>query len=162
MYRTDKYIKKLLRIFLLYNKISFMNELLNRLINYFPGVIWTDFTDSKGTENFWELLENINTQTENSKTFLLKLFEYNKINTENSRKEIFKYMLPDEESVKKIPQEFFDKQNNTFQAILDYEEMLFLKELINILNIKESDFINYLTALFRFYIFGQRTNTYGM
>ena len=142
MYRTDKYIKKLLRIFLLYNKISFMNELLNRLINYFPGVIWTDFTDSKGTENFWELLENINTQTENSKTFLLKLFEYNKINTENSRKEIFKYMLPDEESVKKIPQEFFDKQNNTFQAILDYEEMLFLKELINILNIKESDLSN--------------------
>lgn len=142
MCRTDKYIKKLLRIFLLYNKISFMNELLNRLINYFPGVIWTDFTDSKGTENFWELLEYINTQTENSKTFLLKLFEYNKSNSENSKKETFKYMLPGEEFVKKIPQEFFDKQNNTFQAILDYEEMLFLKELINILNIKESDLSN--------------------
>ncbi|MBQ7905151.1 MAG: hypothetical protein IJ361_05260 [Spirochaetaceae bacterium] len=119
-----------------------MNELLNRLINYFPGVIWTDFTDSKGTENFWELLEYINTQTENSKTFLLKLFEYNKSNSENSKKETFKYMLPGEEFVKKIPQEFFDKQNNTFQAILDYEEMLFLKELINILNIKESDLSN--------------------
>lgn len=142
MYRTDKYVKKLLQIFLLCNKISFMNELLNRLSNYFPGVIWIDFTDSKGIENFWEILEDINTQTENPKTFLLKLFKYQKNNAENTKKEIFKYMLPGEEFVKKIPQEFFDKQNNTFQAILDYEEMLFLKELINILNIKESDLSN--------------------
>ena len=142
MCRTDKYIKNLLQIFLLCNKISFMNRvkiLIDRLFESFPGVIWSDFWNSKGTENFWELLEYINIQTENSKTFLLKLFEYNKINSENSRKEIFKYMLPEEEFLKEIPQEYFDKQNNAFQAILDYEEMLFLKKLINILNIKESD-----------------------
>ena len=92
MYRTDKYLKKLLQIFLLCNKIFIMNELLNKLTNYFPGVIWDDFTDSKGTETFWDLLENINAQTENSKIFLLKLFEYNKINSENSRKETFNYI----------------------------------------------------------------------
>lgn len=142
MYKNDKCNKKLLRIFFLCNKIYIMNELLNKLTNYFPGVIWFDFSESKGIETFWELLEDINTQTESSKTFLLKLFEYNKSNSENSKKETFKYMLPGEEFVKKIPQEFFDKQNNTFQAILDYEEMLFLKELINILNIKESDLSN--------------------
>lgn len=142
MYRTDKYVKNLLQIFLLCNKISFMNELLNKLTNYFPGVIWIDFTDSKGIENFWEILEDINTQTENPKTFLLKLFKYNKINSENSRKETFYYMLPKEEFVKEIPQEYFNKQINAFQAILDYEEVLFLKELINVLNIKESDLLN--------------------
>lgn len=139
MCRTDKYIKNLLQIFLLCNKIFIMNELLNKLTNYFPGVIWDDFTDSKGTETFWDLLENINAQTENSKIFLLKLFEYNKINSENSRKETFKYMLPGEEFVQKIPQEYFDKQNNVFQAILDYDEKMFLKELMNVLNIKDLD-----------------------
>ena len=122
-----------------------MNEiktLIDRLLKIFPGIIWTDFTDSKGTESFWELLEDINTHTENPKIFLLKLFEYNKINSENSRKETFYYMLPKEEFVKEIPQEYFNKQINAFQAILDYEEVLFLKELINVLNIKESDLLN--------------------
>ena len=74
-----------------------MNEiktLIDRLLEIFPGIIWTDFTDSKGTETFWKLLEDINAQTENSKTFLLKLFEYNKSNSENSRKDTFYYMLP--------------------------------------------------------------------
>lgn len=142
MYRTDKYVKNLLQIFLLCNKISFMNELLNKLTNYFPGVIWIDFTDSKGIENFWEILEDINTQTENPKTFLLKLFKYQKNNAENTKKEIFKYMLPEETFVKEIPQEYFDKQNNSFQSILDYEEVLFLKELIDSLKINESDLSN--------------------
>ena len=122
-----------------------MNEikiLIDRLLEIFPGVIWTDFTDSKGTETFWELLEDINAQTENSKTFLLKLFEYNKSNSENSRKGTFYYMLPEEKFIKEIPQEFFDKQNNSFQAILDYEEMLFFKELMNVLEIKEMFFSN--------------------
>ena len=142
MYRTDKYVKNLLQIFLLCNKISFMNELLYKLTNYFPGVIWIDFTDSKGIENFWEILEDINTQTENPKTFLLKLFKYQKNNAENTKKEIFKYMLPEETFVKEIPQEYFDKQNNSFQSILDYEEVLFLKELIDSLKINESDLSN--------------------
>ena len=142
MYRTDKYVKNLLQIFLLCNKISFMNELLNKLTNYFPGVIWIDFTGSKGIENFWEILEDINTQTENPKTFLLKLFKYQKNNAENTKKEIFKYMLPEETFVKEIPQEYFDKQNNFFQSILDYEEVLFLKELIDSLKINESDLSN--------------------
>ena len=86
--------------------------LIDRLFESFPGVIWSDFWNSKGTENFWELLEDINIQTENSKTFLLKLFEYNKSNSENSRKDTFYYMLPEEEFLKEIPQEYFDKQNN--------------------------------------------------
>lgn len=113
--------------------------LIDKLEEYFPGVIWTDFKDSKGNEEFWKFLESLYDEAENAKQFLMAFYKYNKDHSKDSRKDTFKLMLPDEEDVISISESDFEEEHNAFQVLLSYQESLSLYELCKILKTNSVD-----------------------
>jgi hypothetical protein len=113
--------------------------LIEQLVEFFPGVIWTAFRTSKGVDSFWEILEEMYNQGKNAKEYLVRFFDYNREHKADQKKETFKLMLPEEELINSIPEEYFKNEKNAFQVILNYEENLFINELAKVLGLSVED-----------------------
>lgn len=116
--------------------------LLDQLEDFFPGVVWTDFKTSKGNTEFWEFLEDLHEKSENAKQYLIGFYKYNRDHSKDSKKDTFKLMLPEEETVVNIPESLFIADDNAFQVLMNYQESLSLSELCKILSISSENLPN--------------------
>ena len=94
--------------------------LIEQLVEFFPGVIWTAFRTSKGVDSFWEILEEMYNQGKNAKEYLVRFFDYNREHKADQKKETFKLMLPEEELINSIPEEYFKNEYSYCYSIYNW------------------------------------------